>query len=121
MAPADKLPRIYYVNWFRKNANGKFIWPGYGENSRILKWVFERIDGKATAVKTPIGNLPALDSLDLKDLDISKEDLQAILTVDRDQWIKEAADVKEYYAIYENKFPVELGNELSSLQKALTE
>lgn len=121
MTSPDKLPRIYYVNWFRKNANGKFIWPGYGENSRILKWVFERVDGKAQAVKTPIGNLPSPDNLDLNGLTVSKEDLQSVLTVDREQWIKEAADVKEYYAIYENKFPKELGEELSKLQKSLTE
>jgi len=121
MTSPDKLPRIYYVNWFRKNSSGKFIWPGYGENSRILKWVFERIDGKAKAVKTPIGNLPAVEDLDLNGLTVSKDDLQSILTVDREQWIKEAADVKEYYAIYENKFPNELGDELSKLQKSLTE
>jgi len=121
MTTPDKLPRIYYVNWFRKNSSGKFIWPGYGENSRILKWVFERIDGKAKAVKTPIGNLPAVEDLDLNGLTVSKDDLQSILTVDREQWIKEAADVKEYYAIYENKFPKELGDELSKLQKSLAE
>ena len=117
----DKLPRIYNVNWFRKNPEGKFIWPGYGENSRILKWVFERIDGKAEAIKTPIGNLPTVDSLDLGGLNVSKSEIADILSVDKDKWIKEAEDIGNYYQIFEDKLPIELANELDSLKKRLVE
>jgi len=117
----EKLPRIYYVNWFRKNAEGKFIWPGYGENSRILKWVFERIDGKAQAKKTPIGNLPTLESLDLDGLKVSKPDIDSILSVNKDGWIKEVEDIKGYYKIFEDKLPASLADELSKLEKRLSE
>jgi phosphoenolpyruvate carboxykinase (GTP) len=117
----EKLPRIYYVNWFRKNADGKFIWPGYGENSRILKWVFERIDGKADAKKTPIGNLPTIDSLDLEGLKVSKADIESILAVNTEGWIKEAEDIRGYYKIFEDKLPAPLTNELDKLDKRLHE
>ncbi|MCB1271004.1 MAG: phosphoenolpyruvate carboxykinase (GTP), partial [Microthrixaceae bacterium] len=82
----EKLPKIFWVNWFAKNEAGKFIWPGFGENSRVLKWVLERIDGNADAVETPIGFVPTPDSLDTEGLDLPEEDLQRILTVNKDSW-----------------------------------
>lgn len=115
----DKLPRIYYVNWFRKNPNGKFIWPGYGENSRILKWIFERIDGKAEAKQTPIGNLPTRESLDLDGLTVSSSDIDSILSVDKEAWIKECADIRNYYAIFENKLPGALSAQLAATEDRL--
>ena len=81
-ADAAKLPKIYYVNWFRKNAEGKFVWPGYGENSRVLKWIVERLEGTAEGVETPIGVLPKVDGFDLGDLKLSEEDLALLFTVD---------------------------------------
>lgn len=115
----DKLPKIYNVNWFRKNADGKFIWPGYGDNSRILKWIFDRVDGTAHAVKTAIGNLPTVEDLPLDGLNISKEDLKAILSVDKEAWLKEAEDIQNYYQIFEDKLPQALVDELASLKTRL--
>jgi phosphoenolpyruvate carboxykinase (GTP) len=87
-ASADpaKLPRIYFVNWFRKDRDGKFVWPGFGDNSRVLKWIVERLDGKAEAVETPIGRLPAPGSLDVEGLGLSDRQLELLLSVDRDAW-----------------------------------
>ena len=75
MTDADKLPKLFYVNWFQKDENGRFIWPGFGENSRVLKWVVERVSGQGKAVKTPIGYMPTMDALDVEAIDISKEDM----------------------------------------------
>lgn len=90
-ADAAKLPKIYYVNWFRKNAEGKFVWPGYGENSRVLKWIVERLEGTGEGVETPIGVLPTVEGFDLGDLKLTKEDLDLLFTVDADIWRQEAA------------------------------
>ena len=86
---AAKLPKIYFVNWFRKDANGKWLWPGYGDNSRVLKWICERVEGTAKAQQTPIGNLPTPDALDLSGLNLSGRNIQALLSVDTAGWKKE--------------------------------
>ncbi|MGW7191965.1 phosphoenolpyruvate carboxykinase (GTP), partial [Streptomyces sp. NPDC054838] len=104
----SKLPKIYYVNWFRKNDAGKFVWPGFGENSRVLKWVVERLDGKAEGVETPIGILPTADSLDTEGLDLPAEDLEFLLTVDKEVWRDEAALVPEHLNTYGDHTPKEL-------------
>jgi phosphoenolpyruvate carboxykinase (GTP) len=91
------LPRIYMVNWFRKSPGGDFLWPGYGENSRVLEWVFERCEGTAKAVETPIGNLPERDSLDVAGLDVDAEDMDELLRVDIRGWLAEATGIREYY------------------------
>src|SRR5207248_1948165 len=96
-ADAAKLPRIYYVNWFRKDANGKFVWPGFGENSRVVKWIVERLDGTAGSTQTPIGNVPTRDSLDLSGLDLADEQIDLLLTVDKAAWRAEAARIKPDY------------------------
>jgi phosphoenolpyruvate carboxykinase (GTP) len=121
MAPdKTKLPKIFYVNWFRKNDQGKFIWPGYGENSRVLKWIVERVSGEGKAVKTPIGYMPTIDALDTQGLDISKEDMKELLDVNIDEWLDEVESIKEHYANY-GRMPKELVNQLAALEKRLKE
>ena len=112
---ADKLPRIYFVNWFRKDKAGKFVWPGFGDNSRVLKWICERLDGTAAAVETPIGLLPTKESLDVSGLDISDEQLDLLLTVDTDVWKEEAALIPDGYKIFGDRLPDELWKEYEAL------
>jgi phosphoenolpyruvate carboxykinase (GTP) len=114
-----RLPRLYTVNWFRKSADGDFLWPGYGENSRVLKWIFERCEGTAKAVETPIGNLPAADELELGGLDIDPADLKVLLSVDHDGWLAEVPLIREYYARFGEKLPKELLAEVDGLEKRL--
>ncbi|HEQ72034.1 MAG TPA: phosphoenolpyruvate carboxykinase (GTP), partial [Spirochaetia bacterium] len=116
----NKLPRLYYVNWFRKNKDGKWLWPGYGENSRVLKWIFERVSGAGNATETPIGNLPTLDAIDRSGLEVSDADMQELLTVNRDEWKEETASIREYYKIFGKKLPAKLEVELEKLEKRLS-
>jgi phosphoenolpyruvate carboxykinase (GTP) len=117
-----KLPRIYFVNWFRKDERGKFVWPGYGENSRVLKWIFERLDGKAEAVDTPIGRVPSRASLDTSGLGLSDAALNLLLNVDPAIWAKEAALIPEFYEGFGDHLPEGLWQEyralLARLEKA---
>nr|BFE83592.1 hypothetical protein GCM10020093_061930 [Planobispora longispora] len=108
-----KLPRVYYVNWFRKNADGKFIWPGFGENSRVLKWIVERLNGEAGAVPTPIGLLP--DELDTDGLDMPAEDLKTLLSVDTEIWKEEAALIPAFFETFGDHLPKELWDEYNAL------
>jgi len=103
-----KLPRLYYVNWFRKNAQGKFVWPGFGENIRVLKWIIERLSGEAAAATTPIGNLPAPGSLDLGGLDVTWADLDLLLTVDTEAWKLEAEHIPEFFRTFHQHLPQRL-------------
>ena len=96
-ADAAKLPKIFYVNWFRKTSDGKWLWPGYGENSRVLKWVFERTDGSGKAQETPIGFVPSVDGIDISGLSVSKENMVELLKVDVKEWKKELDTIKEHY------------------------
>ncbi|MFF4577525.1 phosphoenolpyruvate carboxykinase (GTP) [Streptomyces sp. NPDC001389] len=114
-----KLPKIYYVNWFRKNDAGKFVWPGFGENSRVLKWIVGRLDGNAEGVETPIGVLPTKAALDLDGLDISDEDLDFLLTVDKDVWREEAALVPGHLNTYGDHTPKELWEQYHALVERL--
>jgi phosphoenolpyruvate carboxykinase (GTP) len=114
-----KLPRVFFVNWFRKTAEGKWLWPGYGENSRVLKWICERIEGTAKAVETPIGVLPAPDAIDLKGTHVTAEEMQELLKVDVAGWKKEIASVEESYRKYGSKVPFALRAELEGLKKRL--
>ncbi|WP_306327297.1 phosphoenolpyruvate carboxykinase (GTP) [Streptomyces venezuelae] len=118
-ADAAKLPKIYYVNWFRKNDAGKFVWPGFGENSRVLKWIVERLDGKAEGVETPIGILPTPESLDTDGLDLPAEDLEFLLKVDRDVWREEAALVPDHLNTFGDHTPKELWDEYQALVERL--
>ncbi|MER6460373.1 phosphoenolpyruvate carboxykinase (GTP) [Streptomyces sp. NPDC001288] len=114
-----KLPKIYYVNWFRKNDQGKFVWPGFGENSRVLKWIVERLDGKAEGVKTPIGVLPTRESLDTKGLDLADGDLDFLLSVDKEVWREEAALVPDHLNTFGEHTPKELWDEYRALVERL--
>lgn len=118
-ADQSKLPKIFYVNWFRKDENDKFIWPGYGENSRVLKWICERVSGEGDAVKTAIGYMPSADAIDTEGLDISKEALEGILDVNHDEWLREVESVKDHYNNYGPKLPKELWNQLAALEERL--
>ncbi|MEU5865597.1 phosphoenolpyruvate carboxykinase (GTP) [Nonomuraea sp. NPDC047529] len=108
-----KLPRIYYVNWFRKNDEGKFIWPGFGENSRVLKWIVDRLNGEAGANPTAIGLLPA--ELDTEGLDLDEEDLRTLLSVDRDVWREEAALIPAHFEKFGDRLPKQLWDEYDAL------
>ncbi len=114
-----KLPRIYYVNWFRKNAAGEFLWPGFGDNGRVLKWVFERCAGKATGVDTPIGVVPMPSDLDVTGLALDREDVAELLAVDREGWLNEVPLIREYYATFGSRMPRALSAELEALEKRL--
>jgi phosphoenolpyruvate carboxykinase (GTP) len=118
-ADADKLPKIFFVNWFRRDDNGRFLWPGYGENSRVLKWVFERIDGTADAVETPIGFLPTPGSLDTTGLDVSDDDLATLLSVDAEGWKAALPQFESHLAQFGDKLPAELTAQLQQLSAAL--
>ena len=115
----DKLPRIFNVNWFRKNAEGKFIWPGFGENSRVLKWVVQRLSGEVDAVQTPIGKLPLPGGIDTEGLNVTPEEMAELLKVDKEGWLAEIESIKENYKIYGDKLPAVLAEELEKLKKAL--
>ncbi len=108
MTDAAKLPRLYYVNWFRKDSGGRFVWPGFGENSRVLKWIIERLDGDAKAVETPIGNLPAPGALDTDGLRLSQADLDLLLTVDPQAWKLEADRMPEFFQMFGDHLPERL-------------
>ncbi len=114
-----KLPRIYYVNWFRQSAEGKFLWPGFGENCRVLKWVFERITGRVEALETPIGNMPTPGSLDLTGLDILPESIETLLSVDVEGWLSELPNIQSYFEMFGKRLPEGLYQELSSLRERL--
>jgi phosphoenolpyruvate carboxykinase (GTP) len=116
---ADKLPKIFYVNWFRKDEKGRWLWPGFGENSRVLKWVVERVSGVAKAVKTPIGYMPTVDAIDTDGLDVSEADMAELLKVNKEQWLAEVASIKEHYTKFGDKLPKELHAQLDALEKRL--
>ncbi len=118
---SDLLPKIFYVNWFKKDSNGKFLWPGFGDNIRVLKWIFERLEGKDSYTKTPIGFVPNKNYLDLSGLKISDENLSELLKVDNDEWSKELTEIKEYYKIFGNKLPEQLLDEVNNLELRLKE
>jgi phosphoenolpyruvate carboxykinase (GTP) len=116
-----KLPRIYLVNWFRKNPEGKFMWPGFGDNSRVIEWIFGRCSGENDAVETPIGFLPAPGALDTRGLDASAADLAALLAVDAAAWVQEVEAIEGHYARFGAKLPPQLAARLAELNAGLTE
>ncbi len=117
--PGAHMPRVYMVNWFRKSPEGEFLWPGYGENSRVLKWIFERCEGTAKAQGTPIGNLPFEGELDLTGLDIDAEDLRSLLDVDIGGWLGELPLIREHYAAFGDRVPQELTALVAELERTL--
>jgi len=118
-AEPKALPRIYYVNWFRKGADGSFLWPGYGENSRVLKWVFERVTGTGKAVDTPIGRLPAPGALDTSGLRIADDHLTELLRVHVEGWIGELPAIRAHFEKFGSRLPQALRDELAGLEKRL--
>jgi phosphoenolpyruvate carboxykinase (GTP) len=117
---AAKLPKIFFVNWFRKDANGKFLWPGFGDNSRVLAWISGRLEGEAPAVETPIGLLPPLEGgIDVSGLDVTAEQMEQLLTVDTEVWREEASLVAPHYEKFGDHLPKELWAQLEALQERL--
>ena len=115
----DKAPKIFNVNWFRTDDEGHFVWPGFGDNMRVLNWIIDRCEGKADAVETEIGYLPRPEDIDLTDLDMDMDTLKSILTVDRDVWVKEANEIEEHYKKFGDRLPKELRHQLDILEKNL--
>jgi phosphoenolpyruvate carboxykinase (GTP) len=118
-ADPSKLPKIFYVNWFRRGADGKFLWPGYGENSRVIKWAIEQIEGADGAVSTLIGLAPKPGSLDVEGLDVSHDDIQTVLHVDSDEWRQEVPLIEEWFAKIGEKLPAQLVAQLEELKSRL--
>ena len=115
----DKLPQLFVVNWFRKDASGKFLWPGFGENSRVLAWIFRRCEGKAEAVETPAGLVPATGAIDTSGLDISDEQMEELLTVDVEELGTSVPQIHEHFAKFGDRLPQELRDELAKLEERL--
>lgn len=115
-----KLPKIFCVNWFRKTADGKWLWPGFGDNSRVLKWVFERCDGEGKAVETPIGYMPTVDAIDRTGIEneVTEADMKELLSFDREGWLKELEMIKEHYKKFD-RLPKELTAQLEALEARL--
>jgi phosphoenolpyruvate carboxykinase (GTP) len=114
-----QLPRIFYVNWFRKDQEGKFIWPGFGENSRVLAWVFRRCDDAADAVDTPIGRVPTPGSIPAEGLDLSEDELAKLVEVNDDEWKEEVALIREHFKTFGDSLPDELNQQVDALEKRL--
>ncbi len=116
---SDKLPRLFWVNWFRRGEDGSFLWPGFGENSRVLKWVFERLDGSAETVETPIGLTPTPDGLDISGLDIDEATMTELLSVDPDAWRDEVGLIRDHYAQFGDHLPARLAEILGEIEAKL--
>ena len=112
-------PKIFHVNWFRTDADGNFIWPGFGDNMRVLLWILDRCDGKAEAVETPIGFVPKAEDIDIEGLDLSLDTIKELLTVDKASWLEDVANIKEFYAQIGDHMPKELYEELDKLESNL--
>ena len=118
---ASKLPRLYFVNWFRKNEDGKFVWPGFGDNARVLKWIAERLDSEAEATDTPVGRVPTREALDLSGLDLSAADLSTLLDVDAAVWAEEAALIPAFYDKFGDRLPRALWDQHAALTARVEE
>jgi phosphoenolpyruvate carboxykinase (GTP) len=116
---SENLPKIFFVNWFRRDEDGRFMWPGYGENSRVLKWIFDRLDGKAHATKTAIGYLPSPADIDITGLDVSAADMNALLSIDSEGWKSALPQMRDHYAQFGAKLPAPLTTALNELESSL--
>lgn len=115
------LPKIFHVNWFRKSSEGQFLWPGFGDNIRVIKWMFERTCDKADAKKTPIGFVPTENALDLSGIEISEAAIKELFHVDREQYMREVEDLEKYFFIFGNKLPDGIRLELEHLKNRILE
>jgi phosphoenolpyruvate carboxykinase (GTP) len=118
---ASKLPKLYWVNWFRKGDDGSFLWPGFGDNSRVLKWVIERLEGSADAVDTAIGRVPAVDAVDVAGLGLADGIVAELLDVDNEAWRQEIPQIEAHFEHLGEHVPPELRDELNELEKRLAE
>jgi phosphoenolpyruvate carboxykinase (GTP) len=116
---AANLPKLFWVNWFRRDDQRKFLWPGFGDNARVLKWVLERVDGEGGAVDTPIGRVPTVDAIDTTGLDMDPARLEQLLAVDEDEWRNELPLIEAHFAAIGERLPSELTDELAALEKRL--
>ncbi|MBK8383936.1 MAG: phosphoenolpyruvate carboxykinase (GTP) [Ignavibacteria bacterium] len=114
---SKNLPKIFYVNWFRKDENGNFIWPGYGDNIRVLKWAFERLDGKNNFEERPYGNIPSKGTIDVSGLGLSDEDVEKLFAISKEEGLAEVNEMKDYYKIFGDRLPKELNEELAKLEE----
>ncbi len=112
-------PRIFHVNWCRRNKKGEFLWPGFSENIRVLKWIIQRINGEVDAIETPIGYIPKIEDLDLKGLSITKETIEELLYVDKEEWLEELKDVKRFFETFGDRFPKELWEQYNLTKERL--
>jgi phosphoenolpyruvate carboxykinase (GTP) len=115
----DRAPRIFQVNWFRKGADGRFLWPGFGDNSRVIDWIIRRVEGEVPAVESPIGRLPVTSDLDLDGIDVPQADLDALFAIDTASWLREAELTEEFYQTFEGRVPAPLWAELAALRYRL--
>jgi len=118
--PGFVQPKIFGVNWFRKNDKGSFLWPGFGENSRVLKWIFERCEGTKEAIETPIGYLPKIEDIDVSGLDIPRQDLETLLSCDRQGWDNDITSMKDYFKMFGHHCPPEFLEIIDKAHKRLT-
>ncbi len=118
---ADKLPRFYFVNWFRKGPDGKFVWPGFGDNARVLKWISERLHGEAGAVETPVGRVPTREALDLDGLELTETDLETLLDVDAEVWTEEASRIPAFFETFDDRMPQALWDQHQALEERLSD
>jgi phosphoenolpyruvate carboxykinase (GTP) len=112
-------PKIFHVNWFRQDADGKFIWPGFGENMRVLRWVLDRCAGTGKAVESPIGMLPTVDAIDRSGIDVDDATMKELVAVSKDDWKKEVEGVGEFFAKFGDRLPVEMERQRNALAKRL--
>ena len=117
---SDNLPKIFHVNWFRQNEDGKFLWPGFGENLRVLRWIIDRCENRVSASSTSIGNIPYIKDIDTDDLNISHAVLEELLSVENKEWLDEINSIGEYFETYGERLPEELSNEFNKLKTSLT-
>jgi phosphoenolpyruvate carboxykinase (GTP) len=115
----DSLPKLFYVNWFRKGSDGRFLWPGFGDNSRVLEWVFDRVDGAAEATTTVIGHTPTLDALSLDGVKVTSDDMAELLRVDLDDWRAEVPRIREHFALFGDHLPATLAGQVDELEARL--
>jgi phosphoenolpyruvate carboxykinase (GTP) len=116
----DALPKIFQVNWFRRDANGGFLWPGFGENSRVLAWIVERLADKSEAVESPVGLIPAPGALNLDGLDVPAADMAELFDINKDSWLAECDLTQEYFDMFGDHLPAEMTAELEGLRSRLS-